>query len=67
MIYLTEKAAKKIKEISDEEGVGHYVLRLKVLGSGCAGFSNDVYYDSVILDTDEVSELDGVKLISYAK
>jgi iron-sulfur cluster insertion protein len=63
MIHLTEKAAKKIKEISDDEGVGHYVLRLKILGSGCAGFSSDIYFDELISNADEVYELDGVKLI----
>src|ERR1700690_630226 len=56
MIYLTEKAAKQIKEISDSEGIGHYVVRAKVFGSGCNGYQNDLSFD-------EIFEFDGVKLI----
>lgn len=63
MIHLTEKAAKKVKEISDEDGLGHYIIRAKVIGGGCAGFTNDLEFDSKINDDDEVTELDGVKLI----
>jgi iron-sulfur cluster insertion protein len=64
MINLTEKAAKKIEEISDGDGVGHYIIRVKVVGGGCAGMTNDIYFDDQISETDEVSELDGVKVIT---
>lgn len=63
MIHLTEKAAKKIEEISNEEGIGHYCVRVKVIGGGCAGFTYDMFYDDQIGELDEVSELDGVKVI----
>lgn len=63
MIYITEKAAKQVKVISDEEGVGHYVIRVKVKGGGCSGFTTDLDFDDQIKDTDVVSELDGVKII----
>lgn len=63
MIYLTEKAAKKIKEISDEEGIGYNIIRVKILAGGCSGFTNDMFFDDLIKDTDEVFELDGVKII----
>ena len=64
MISLTEKAAKKIEEISNGDGIGHYTIRVKVIGGGCAGMTNDIYFDDQISDTDEVSELDGVKVVA---
>jgi len=63
MIYLTEKAAKQIKEISDGEGIGHYVVRAKCIGFGCAGIGHDLSFDDIIADTDEIIELDGVKVV----
>lgn len=63
MIYLTEKAAKQVKEISEEQGIGHYVVRAKCLGGGCNGITHDLSFDDQISDTDEVFELDGVKVI----
>lgn len=64
MIYITEKAAKKVKEISDADGLGHYIIRVKVVGGGCAGFSYDMCFDSQINEMDEVFEMDGVKIIT---
>lgn len=64
MIHITEKAAKKIEEISNEEGIGHYCVRVKVVGGGCAGFTYDMFYDDQVGELDEVSELDGVKVIT---
>jgi iron-sulfur cluster insertion protein len=64
MLYITEKAAKKIKELSNEEGIGHYSVRVKVIGGGCAGFSYDMCFDDKVGELDEVCELDDVKVIS---
>lgn len=63
MIHLTEKAILKIKEISDSEGVGHYMIRVKILGGGCNGFTQDMQYDNQISEMDEVFEMNGVKII----
>jgi len=57
MITITEKAAQKIVEISDAEGIGHYVVRAKIMGGGCAGFSYDMTFDDKINDSDEVVEM----------
>lgn len=57
MITVTEKAALKIKEISDGEGIGHYTVRVRIVGGGCAGFSYDMYYEDKITDMDEVVEV----------
>lgn len=64
MIHVTEKAAVKIKEISEAEGVGHFVVRLKVIGGGCAGFTQDMHYDDIgPTELDEVIEMDGVTIL----
>jgi iron-sulfur cluster insertion protein len=63
MIYLTEKAAKQIKIIADDEGIGHYIIRVGCKGGGCAGFSYDLNFDDKINELDEVFELDGVKIV----
>jgi iron-sulfur cluster insertion protein len=60
---LTEKAILKIKEFSDNEGIGHYTIRLKLVGGGCAGFIRDMEYDNNILDSDEAQEFGDIKVI----
>lgn len=62
MIHLTEKAASKLKEFAGAEGLALSV-RLKVIGGGCAGFTNDMYFDEQVSDMDEVIEQDGIKLV----
>ncbi len=52
MISLTSKAADKVKEIRDAEGLAGQALRVCVLGGGCSGFRYDLFFD------DETSELD---------
>jgi iron-sulfur cluster insertion protein len=63
MITITEKAVAKVKEISEAEGIGHTIIRLKVLGGGCAGFQYDMEFNDVISEIDEVIEQDGVKIV----
>lgn len=60
---LTELAKSKIKEISETEGIGHCIVRVKVMGGGCAGMMNDMSFDNIIKDTDQVIESDGVTII----
>ncbi len=56
MIQVTEKAALKIKEIADSEGIGHYTTRIRVVGGGCAGFTYDMYYEDKVSEMDETVE-----------
>lgn len=62
MITLTSRAVDKLKEFAENEGVEASV-RFKVLGSGCAGFSHDMEFDSQISETDEVFTIDGVQVL----
>jgi iron-sulfur cluster insertion protein len=59
MFEITEKAIKAIKEIADSAGINDLTLRVKIIGSGCAGFSYDLYFDK-INDMDEVIKQDDV-------
>lgn len=62
MIQLTEKAVIKAKEIAESEGLA-LSIRLRVIGGGCAGFTNDMFFDDQVSDADEVIEQDGVKIV----
>lgn len=63
MISVTDKAVAKIKEISEAEGIGHFNVRLRVIGGGCAGFSYDMYYEDKSSDMDETHEVNGVTVV----
>lgn len=63
MIYVTERAVDKIKEMSEAEGIGHFVVRVKVIGGGCAGFTHDMFYDELETEVDEVTEVNGIKVL----
>ena len=62
MISFTEKAVVKLKEIADNEGL-EYCVRVRILGGGCAGYTNDMSFDSIINDLDEVIEQNNIKII----
>jgi len=62
MISITERAADKVKEIANAEGLAGQGLRLRVIGGGCAGFTYDLYFEDQIGDMDEQYESRGVKL-----
>jgi iron-sulfur cluster insertion protein len=63
MITITEKAAEKIKDIAEGDGIEYNTIRLRVIGGGCAGFSYDLYYDDNVNELDEVFGAHGVKII----
>jgi iron-sulfur cluster assembly accessory protein len=60
---ITEKAAAAIKEISESEGIGHTSVRIKVIGGGCSGLTNEMEYDDSPGELDEVIEIDGITII----
>lgn len=59
MITVTEKAALKVIEIADSEGIGHYTIRVRVVGGGCAGFTYDMFYEDKVGEIDETIEVSG--------
>ncbi len=62
MISVTTRAADKVKEIAQTEGLESQGLRLRVIGGGCAGFTYDLYFEDQVGDMDEHYESNGVKL-----
>lgn len=62
MIELTPKAAEKVKEIRDSEGLGTQGLRVRVLGGGCSGFSYDLYFEDETTDLDQSFESHGIPI-----
>lgn len=62
MIQLTEKAASKIKEFAESEGLGLFV-RITVLAGGCSGFTFDMNFDENISDTDETIKQGDITLV----
>jgi len=63
MITITDTAVAKLKEISESDGVGHYSVRVRIIGGGCSGFTHDMFFDDQIADVDEVVETNGVKIV----
>lgn len=59
---LTKLAVDKIKEFADGEGLP-YIVRVKIVGGGCAGFTQDMFFDTNISDMDEQFDFEGIKLV----
>jgi iron-sulfur cluster assembly accessory protein len=63
LVSLTALAAQKVAEIRSSEGIeADQLLRLRVVGGGCSGFSYDLYFDGKT-DMDRELEQHGVKMI----
>lgn len=62
MLILTDKAAEKVREIRDAEGLGEQGLRVRVLGGGCSGFTYDLFFEEETSDLDQEFESQGIKI-----
>lgn len=62
MINITDKAAAKVREISESENLIGQGLRLAVVGGGCAGFSYELFFEEAAADEDERFEEKGVRM-----
>jgi iron-sulfur cluster assembly protein len=62
---LTERAAKEVKKIMDEQKMPEsVVLRVGVQGGGCSGFSYALGFDNEVNPAiDEVAEVHGIKVV----
>ncbi len=56
MITLTDTAVSKVKQLMDAEGADEHALRVVVHPGGCKGFAYEMYFDSLIGDTDQRAE-----------
>lgn len=62
MFEVTSKAANEIKRLLSEEEIPNAVLRVRVVPGGCSGFSYEMGFDDEIDESDQVVEVDGVKV-----
>jgi iron-sulfur cluster assembly accessory protein len=66
-VTLSNGAAAKVRELIQAEGDESLSLRLAVRPGGCSGFTYDMFFDSVIDDSDIVNETDGVRVVVDAE
>ena len=62
-LVFTDNAAKKVKELIDEEGSPDLKLRVFVSGGGCSGFQYGFTFEDTVNDDDTQVERDGVVLL----
>jgi iron-sulfur cluster assembly protein len=68
VIQLSERAIKEIRRIvADQKLPTDTVLRVGVKGGGCSGFSYSLGFDDTVLDTDQVFESNGVRVVCDPK
>ncbi|MBR9978797.1 MAG: iron-sulfur cluster assembly accessory protein [Bacteroidetes bacterium] len=67
-ITVTDKAAAEVGKIRNENNIPeNFLLRIGVKGGGCSGLTYSLGFDGEVRDTDEVIEINGVKLVIDAK
>ncbi|MAF65509.1 MAG: iron-sulfur cluster assembly accessory protein [Planctomycetes bacterium] len=68
MISLTSRAIIEVKRIIEEQALPEATaLRVGVKGGGCSGFSYTLGFDDAVTETDQIHEVDGVRVICDPK
>ena len=62
-LVFTEAAARKVRDLIDEEGNPALKLRLYITGGGCSGFQYGFTFDEAVNDDDTTVENCGVTLL----
>jgi iron-sulfur cluster insertion protein len=62
-LLFTDSAARKVKELIDEEGNASLKLRVFVTGGGCSGFQYGFTFDEAVNEDDTTMEKNGVTLL----
>ena len=63
VIEFTDSAAKKVRELVEEEENEQLKLRVYVTGGGCSGFQYGFTFDEALNEDDTVVEKAGVSLV----
>ncbi len=63
VITVTDKAARKIRALSEKEGRPEPVLRVRVVAGGCSGFSYELSFADAPAEGDHVVKVDGVRVL----
>ena len=62
IINLTEKAAKKVKQMLDKEKKEGYGLRVGIIMGGCSGYTYDIGFEKSPKENDIAIEEKGIKI-----
>ncbi len=62
-LVFTDRAARKVKNLIEEEGNADLSLRVYIRGGGCSGFQYGFSFDEELQDEDVAVETDGVRLV----
>jgi iron-sulfur cluster assembly protein len=68
VINLTDRAVHELRRIlSDQKLPEATALRVGVKGGGCSGFSYTLGFDDQVSETDQVTEVEGVRVVCDPK
>ena len=70
MIFVSDKARDRVKKLMDESNAGidkGYFLRVSVVGGGCSGLSYKMDFDNETKVTDQVFEVNDLKVVTDLK
>lgn len=63
VIAVTEKAARKARQLAEKENRPGACLRLRVVAGGCSGFSYQLAFSDAQEPDDHVIEVDGFRVL----
>lgn len=63
MINLSDRAARKVNDILKKENKEGWALRVGVINGGCSGYKYSLDFDEAVLNSDQVYEEKGVKIL----
>jgi len=63
LLVFTDNAARKVKELIEEEGTPDLKLRVFVTGGGCSGFQYGFTFEDTVNEDDTLIERDSVALL----
>lgn len=66
---ITEKAHTKLVNTASEEGISlaDVLLRVSVVPGGCSGLTYDLGWDTSVLETDEITDISGIRVVMDLK
>jgi iron-sulfur cluster assembly protein len=68
VITVTDRAARKIRQLAEREGHAEPVLRVRVVAGGCSGFSYELSFTDVPSEGDHVvAGAEGVRVLVDAR
>ncbi|HHP7238681.1 HesB/IscA family protein [Longibacter sp.] len=68
-ISITDEALSQLRDVASDEAVNldDTLLRIAVVPGGCSGLTYDLGWDTTVQDDDELTEVDGLRIVLDAK